>query len=110
MFTEYNLWVMSLKPYPSEVWQTMLGQHSEDPEIRQLNHLSNFDVVSKAAIRSMKRLHPRLFDDRFMFEMYAEGFKGVVKSCKPVVQLSGTMNWWKTTTRPNGWDEPVWVL
>lgn len=88
----------------------MLAEHAQDPEIRQLNHLSNFDVVSKAAVKSMKRLHPQLFDDRFMFTMPAPGFRGEVKSCRPVVKLDGTLNWWKETTRPNGFDEPVWSI
>jgi hypothetical protein len=56
----------------------------------------------------MKRLHPRLFDDQYMFEMEAPGFGGVVKSCKPVVNLDLTRNGWNETTRPNGYDEPVW--
>lgn len=99
---------MSLSPYPSTVWAAMRAEHSQNAEIKALNHLSNFDIVSKAAIKSMKRLHPRLFEDRFMFEMYSEGFKGIVKSCKPVVSLSGTRNGWNGTTRPNGFDEPVW--
>ena len=107
--TKYNLWVMALSPYPPAVWSRVLAAH--EPEIKEfkLNHLSNFDVVSKAAVKSMTRLHgPRLFEDAYMFERESEGFKGVVKSCRPVVRCSGTENGWRYTTRPNGFDRPEW--
>jgi hypothetical protein len=41
-----------------------------------------------------------LFDDRFMFEMKVEGCE---KSCKPVVKLDRTIDWWRGTARPNGY-------
>jgi hypothetical protein len=75
----YNLWVQSLTPYPEPVWSHMLSSHRDassllKPSLSSLNHLSNFDVVSKATIGSMKILHPRLFEGKYMFEMEAPGF------------------------------------
>lgn len=107
--TRYNLWVMSLGRYPEPLWKKMLKDH--EPEIKEfgLNHLSNFDVVSKAAVNSMKRLSPRLFEDRIMFERRAEAFGGVVKSCRPVVRCSQIRSGWMGTTRPNGYDTPEWI-
>lgn len=123
--TKYDLWVMSLGPYPSNVWKRMYERHSNVPQtmIRQsgepeismsaLNHLSNFDIVSKAAMQSMKHLHPGLFNPNYMFEMESEGFgkdgkPALIKSCKPVVALSGTRNGFRSATRPNGYDVPAW--
>lgn len=87
----------------------MKAAHSKTEEMGLLNHLSNFDVVSKAAIKSMTMLHPEIFNDKYMFEMQAPGFGGVVKSCRPVVKLDKTTNGWNGTTRPNGYDEPIWI-
>jgi hypothetical protein len=123
--TKYNLWVESLGQLPPEVWDLVFEAHAAvpqtiprvpgEPEIsmRALNHLSNFDIVSKAAMQSMKHLHPGLFDDRYMFETESAGFgrdgkPGLVKSCKPVVSLSATRNEFVQTTRPNGYDKPTW--
>ena len=64
--------------------------------------------MSKAAVGSMKILHPRLFERKYMFEMETPGFGCVIKGCRPIVRLSGTRNEGRGTTRPNGWDRPVW--
>ena len=109
--TKYNLWVMGLGMYPDNVWQKVLADHKPEIEEFGLGHLANFDVVSKAAIKSMRRLHEkRFFDDRFMVELKGEGFgePGVIKTCRPVVKTSGMRNGWTTMTRPNGWDGPHW--
>jgi hypothetical protein len=98
---------MSLTPYPAATWSAV--REAQDEEVRELDHLSNVDRVATVTLASMRRLHPRLFRDHFMLEMHAEGFGGIVKTCRPVVQLSGTWNGWGRPTRPNGWDEPSWV-
>lgn len=97
---------MSLKPYPGAIWSAV--RDAQDDAVKELGHLANVDQVARATLASMKRLHPRLFTDRFMVEMHAEGFGGMVKTCKPVVKLSGTLNQWMRPTRPNGWEQPLW--
>jgi hypothetical protein len=110
--TGWNLWVQSLGQYPPDLWESMLEQHKPEIEEFKIGHLSNFDVVSKASIKSMRRLTPRLFDDKHMFEMDAPGFKGPVKSMRPVVRYSGIRTGFEAVpgreTRPNGSDAPKW--
>ena len=121
----WNLFVQSLQPYPPPLLHTLLAAHA--PEIRQFNlsHLSNFDVVSKAAIAGMRRLSPRLFDEKkkFLFAMPCPGFKGaVVRSLRPVVRYRGDVlrtgfefergdgegDGVDRASRPNGFDEARW--
>jgi hypothetical protein len=124
--TKYNIWIESLGQLPPQVWDRVFEAHAAVPQtmpkvpgepeisIRALRHLSNFDIVSKAAMQSMKHLHPELFDGRYMFEAESPGFgkdgkPGLVRSCKPVVSLSATRNNFLGTTRPNGYDKPTWI-
>jgi hypothetical protein len=107
--TGWNLWVQSLGQYPQDLWKEMLEQHKPEIEDFNIGHLSNFDIVSKASIKSMRRLSPRLFDNKYMFEMEAPGFKGPVKSMRPVVEYSGIcIGFEGRETRPNGYDGPRW--
>ena len=109
--TGWNLWVQSLGQYSPDLWQHMLEQHKPEIEEFKLGHLSNFDVVSKASIKSMRRLSPRLFDDKYMFEVDAAGLGGPVSSMKPVVEYGGISTGFETPgreTRPNGYDGPTW--
>jgi hypothetical protein len=64
--TGWNLWVQSLGQYPPALWKDMLEQHKPEIEEFKIGHASNFDIVSKASIKSMKRLSPRLFDDKYV--------------------------------------------
>lgn len=116
--TRWNLWVMSLGQYPKDVWERLKARHAPSIQKWKIGHLSNFDVVSKCAIEGMRNAEEedgngRFFGEngeRFMFEAKGEGFgePGVVKSCRPVVRLSGLRSGWRGTTRPNGWDRAGW--
>jgi len=111
--TGWNLWVQSLGQYPAKLWDKMLEEHKPEIEEFKIGHLSNFDVVSKASIKSMRRLTPRLFDERYLFQMEAPGFKGsVVKSMRPAVVYDGMQTGFEGVTgrepRPNGYDPPEW--
>ena len=111
--TGWNLWLQSLGQYPQEVWQEVLKKHRPEIEEFKIGHLSNFDVVSKASIQSMKRLSPRLFDDKYLFEMDSPGFRAIVKSIRPVVEYSGLSTGFANephrASRPNGFDQPTWT-
>lgn len=110
--TGWNLWVQSLGQYPQDLWKKMLEQHKPELEEFKIGRLSNFDVVSKASIKSMRRLTPRLFDEKYMFEMDAPGFRGRVRSMRPVVEYNGISTGFDGVpgreTRPNGYDGPKW--
>ena len=108
--TGWNLWVQRLGQYPPVVWRHMLEEHRPEIEEFKVNHLSNFDIVSKAAIKSMKRLTPRLFEEKYMLEVDAPGFKGTVRTMRPVVQYDSISTGFGPgkESRPNGYDNPVW--
>lgn len=110
--TGWNLWVQGLGQYPPDVWERMMQLHKPEIEEFKVGHLSNFDVVSKASIKSMKRLSPRLFDEQYMFEMDAPGFNAPVRSMRPVVRYTSISTGFEgrpgRETRPNGYDGPKW--
>ncbi len=108
----WNLWVQSLGQYPAGLWNKLLREHKPEIEEFKIGHLSNFDVVSKASIKSMRRLSPRLFDEKYLFEVEAPGFKTVVRSMRPVVVYDGIQTGFEDVPgrepRPNGYDPPEW--
>jgi hypothetical protein len=96
---------------PEDVQGRLLRDHEEGMRKFEINHLSNYDLVSKAAIGSVRRLNPTLFDENYMFEMKCEVFRGgVVRSMKPVVQYQGIDNAFEEgkETRPIGYNKPDW--
>lgn len=80
-----NLWVISLQPYADPLWSRMKATHAEEVSVEL--PFSNFDVVSKTAKLSTERLHPEIFDDRFMFKIHAPGFSAVAKSLRSVANM-----------------------
>ena len=102
--TVWNLWVLGLGQYPPDLWKKMLEQH-------KIGRLSNFDGVIRASIKSMRRLKLLgLFDSWYMFEVDTAGFKGSVRSLKPVIEYSEIITGFETPgreTRPNGYDGPT---
>ncbi|KAF5389714.1 hypothetical protein D9757_006041 [Collybiopsis confluens] len=109
---KYNDWLLSLGSYPAPLWSSMLTAHGND--IRKLRHNSNFDQVGLAAINSMQRLHPHLWDSEpdFVYEALNTPF-GAVKTQSPVVRVEPyktASKGWITATRPAGYDSsPRWA-
>jgi hypothetical protein len=104
-----NLWEQSLGQYPPDLLKRMLERHKPEIEEFKIGHVRNFDIVSKTSIKSMKRLSPRLFDDKYMCEMVAPGYKGPVRSMRPVVEYNEISTGFEgRETRPNGFDSPRW--
>jgi hypothetical protein len=79
-----------------------------DREFFELRHSDSVDEVGKRALRSMRRTHPEMFEDRHFGESYSKGLKANVKFVNPVVQIEGTWNGWVRQARPNGFDKPGW--
>ncbi|KAJ3729901.1 CAIB/BAIF family enzyme [Lentinula raphanica] len=106
---KYNDWLMSLGPYPKELWQTMAKAHGLDGSA-QLNHLSNFDEVGLAAITSIHRLYPHLEGDPELMQEAESTPFGVVRTQNPVVRIEPyktAKNGWLNVTRPAGYDAPT---
>lgn len=107
---QYDLLLMAQGQYPPQLWQKVIGLHDE--QVRDIRYYDSVDAISGAALRSMWRLRPDIFAEagqkKYMDEAYAPGFHGVVRTLKPVVHMDQTENKFNETTRPNGYDKPVW--
>lgn len=108
---QYDLLLLKQGEYPEDMWQDSLKEH--DKEIFDLRYYDSVDKISSTCLRSMKRIKPELFDDRFskkayMEELEAPAFKGNIKVLKPVVEYSATSVGFSCPSRPNGYDDPKW--
>ena len=59
-------------------------------------------------LRSMKRAHPELFDDKLMQTGFSEGFGEEIKWCRSPVDIEGLRVGFERASRPNGYDKPSW--
>lgn len=103
---QYDLFLLGLGLYDEEVQRRVKEMHDKD--FFELRHHDSVDEVGKRALKSMRRTHPEMFEDRHFGESYSPGFKANVKFVKPVVQIEGTWNGWVRQARPNGFDNPGW--
>lgn len=104
--SQYNLFLLSLGPYPAEVQNELRRRH--DPQFFELRHSDSVDEVGKRALCSIRRLHPRLFADSLMQSAYSLGFGGVVRWPKEALEIQGLRIGHVRATRPNGFDTPTW--
>ncbi|OCL08686.1 alpha-methylacyl-CoA racemase [Glonium stellatum] len=103
---QYDIYLLQLGLYPSEMMAQLRQAH--DPEFFELRHHDSVDEVGKRALKTMRRVHPELFEDRHMQECYSRGFRASVKAARPVVDVEGTWNGFLRSSRPNGFDQPTW--
>lgn len=104
--SQYNLFLLSLGPYPPEVQDELRRCH--DPQFFALRHSDSVDEVGKRALRSIRRLHPGLFTDSMMQSAYSLGFGGVVRWPREALEIQGLKIGHVRATRPNGFDDPTW--
>lgn len=104
--SQYNLYLLSLGPYPENVQDELRRQH--DAQFFALRHNDSVDEVGKRALRSIRRLHPRLFADSMMQSVYSSGFCGVVRRPREALEIEGLIVGHVRATRPNGFDAPTW--
>ena len=103
---QYDVFLQGLGLYPPEVQQEIKSRH--DKEFFELRHADSVDEVGKRALRSMKRVHSELFDDKYCHESWAKGYEAKVRFVKPVVEIEGTWQGFLRQSRPNGSDEATW--
>ncbi|KAI3336883.1 CoA-transferase family III [Xylariaceae sp. AK1471] len=104
--SQYDIFLLSLGSYPVEVQDELRRHH--DPQFFALRHSDSVDVVGKCALRSIRRLHPRLFADNVMKSAYSVGFGGVVRWPREALEIQGLKIGHVRATRPNGFDAPTW--
>jgi hypothetical protein len=104
--SQYDIFLLSLGSYPKEVQDNLRRCH--DPQFFALRHSDSVDVVGKCALRSIRRLHPRLFAESVMQSAYSVGFGGVVRWPREALVIQGLKIGHVRATRPNGFDTPTW--
>ncbi|RYC58362.1 hypothetical protein CHU98_g7847 [Xylaria longipes] len=104
--SQYNLFLLSLGSYPTDVQDELRRRH--DPQFFELRHSDSVDEVGKRALRSIRRLYPRLFADSAMQSTYSLGFDGIVRWPREALEVSGLKIGHVRATRPNGFDAPTW--
>ncbi|KAI1752945.1 CoA-transferase family III [Xylaria castorea] len=104
--SQYNLFLLSLGSYPTEVQDELRRRH--DPQFFAVRHSDSVDEVGKRALRSIRRLHPMLFADSVMQSTYSSGFDGIVRWPREALKVDGLGIGHVRATRPNGFDDPTW--
>ncbi|KAK5019389.1 hypothetical protein LTR39_000405 [Cryomyces antarcticus] len=103
---QYDIFLLQLGLYPDEIVQELRGMH--DPDFYELRHHDSVDEVGKRALKTMRRVHPELFEEEYFHKSYSRGFDAPVKYLRPVVEIEGTWNGFVRSSRPNGFDPPTW--
>ena len=103
---QFDIFLLQLGLYPPEVIERMKKEHDRD--FFELRHHDSVDEVGKRALKSMRRVHPGLFEKRMCHETFSKGFDAMVKYVRPVVEIEGLRNGFSRSSRPNGFDGPTW--
>ncbi|KAH6875697.1 CoA-transferase family III domain-containing protein [Alternaria rosae] len=103
---QYDIYLLQLGLYDDRMMAELRKEH--DQEFFQLRHHDSVDEVGKRALKTMRRTHPELFEDRHMQECYSKGFNANVRTIRPVVDIEGYWNGFLRSSRPNGFDKPTW--
>ncbi len=103
---QYDIFLMELGLYDDKTMAKLRAEH--DSEFFQLRHHDSVDEVGKRALKSMRKTHPELFEERHMQECFSTGFQANVRTIRPVVNIEGYWNGFLRSSRPNGFDRPTW--
>lgn len=103
---QYDIYLLQLGLYDKKMMAQLRREH--DPAFFELRHNDSVDEVGRRALKTMRRVHPELFDESHMQECFSRGFNAHVRTIKPVVDVEGTWNGFLRSSRPNGFDRPTW--
>lgn len=103
---QYDIYLLQLGLYDNQTMEELKKQH--DKEFFELRHYDSVDEVGKRALKTMRRTHPELFEDRHMQGCFSKGFNANVRTIRPVVSIDGYWNGFLRSSRPNGFDKPTW--
>jgi len=103
---QYDIYLLQLGLYDESMMAELREEH--DKTFFELRHHDSVDEVGKRALKTMRRTHPELFEDRHMQECFSRGFNAKVRTIRPVVNIDGYWNGFLRSSRPNGFDKPTW--
>jgi crotonobetainyl-CoA:carnitine CoA-transferase CaiB-like acyl-CoA transferase len=103
---QYDVFLLGLGLYGDDVKESIRDEH--DKEFFDLRHADSVDEVGGRALRSMKRVHPELFDKSLMQTAYSKGFQEEITWCRSPVSIDGLRVGFNRASRPNGFDGPTW--
>ncbi|KAH7360452.1 CoA-transferase family III domain-containing protein [Rhexocercosporidium sp. MPI-PUGE-AT-0058] len=103
---QYDVFLLGLGLYGPEVKERVRREH--DKEFFDLRHADSVDEVGGRALKSMRRVHPKLFDKMLMQTAFSKGFGEDICWCRSPVTVEGLRVGFERASRPNGFDEPTW--
>lgn len=103
---QYDIFLLRLGLYEESIQKRLRALHDED--FFQLRHADSVDEVGKRALRSMKRVHPELFDSGMMIKSQSKAFNEEICFVKGAVAVEGLSTGFLRSSRPNGYDKPTW--
>ena len=103
---QYDIYLLQLGLYDKDMMAKLKEQH--DQEFFELQHSDSVDEVGKRALKTMRRTHPELFEDRHMQGCFSKGFNTDVRTVRPAVEIEGIWNGFLRSSRPNGFDKASW--
>jgi crotonobetainyl-CoA:carnitine CoA-transferase CaiB-like acyl-CoA transferase len=103
---QYDIFLLGLGLYDSDVQAKVKREH--DDHFFELRHADSVDEVGGRALKSMRRVHPELFDEKNMQKAYSKGFKEEIRWCRSPVTIEGLRVGFERASRPNGFDAPTW--
>ena len=103
---QYDVFLLQLGLYREDVQEEVRRDHDE--EFFSLRHADSVDEVGGRALKSMRRAHPELFDERNMQKAWSKGFGEEIMWCRSPVTIEGLRVGFERASRPNGFDAPTW--
>ena len=104
--SQYDAFLLGLGLYGEDVQERIRREHDE--HFFDLRHADSVDEVGGRALKSMKRVHPELFDPHLMQRAYSKGFGAEISWCRSPVTIEGLRVGFDRASRPNGSDAPTW--
>jgi hypothetical protein len=105
--SQYDIFLLQLGLHSKDIQKKVRLEHDE--EFFTLRHSDSVDEVGRRALKSMKRVHPELFEDKLMQEGFSNGFGAEIKWCRSPVSIEGLRVGFSRASRPNGYDRPSWA-
>jgi hypothetical protein len=103
---QYDVFLLQLGLYSKDVQAKIRADHDE--EFFGLRHADSVDEVGGRALKSMRRAHGELFDERNMQRAFSKGFGEEIMWCRSPVTIEGLRVGFERASRPNGYDAPTW--
>ncbi|APA10129.1 hypothetical protein SS1G_07477 [Sclerotinia sclerotiorum 1980 UF-70] len=103
---QYDVFLLGLGLYGDDIKAKVRKDH--DDHFFDLRHSDSVDEVGGRALKSMRRAHPELFDEKNMQKAYSKGFKEEIRWCRSPVTIEGLRVGFDRASRPNGYDTPTW--